>query len=147
MYLSNKSKMYLIILIELALHYHKRRISTAEIAQRHRLSKRSLESFIQELHAGNFLLSYKGKNGGLELATPPREIFLWDIIQFAEGWDNHHLCLQEPQTCGRCLLCRIEPLWKNQTEQLRNNLHKITLQDLTDHYLENSSAGFIGYYI
>ncbi|GAA6211738.1 nitric oxide-sensing transcriptional repressor NsrR [Hyphomicrobiales bacterium 4NK60-0047b] len=57
----------------------------SDISERYQISKNHLMKVAQELVHHEFVISERGRNGGLRLARPPSEINLGDVIQKMEA--------------------------------------------------------------
>lgn len=85
MKLTNKSEYALLALVALARNYSKGLLSGEELSQSQGIPKRFLQQILFSLKRGGFIRSVKGKDGGYELAKPPKEISVAEIVRFFEG--------------------------------------------------------------
>lgn len=64
-------------------------VSVMDIAQREELSDTYLEQLVSKLRRAGLLRSYRGANGGYELAKDPSEITILEIVQASgENWSS-----------------------------------------------------------
>jgi Rrf2 family protein len=83
---SAKTGYGLVSLMELAaIHAQGGVLQVAEIAQRQGIPDRYLEQMLASLRRGQILRSIRGPKGGYQLARPPAEIRVDDIVSCLEG--------------------------------------------------------------
>ena len=83
---SAKTEYGLVALLELAgIHGQGGALPVAEIAQRQGIPDRYLEQMLTSLRRGRILRSIRGPRGGYQLARPPAEILVAEVIQCLEG--------------------------------------------------------------
>ena len=86
MALSAKTQYGIVSLIELAAIYDQGSVlQVAEIAQRQGIPDRYLEQMLTSLRRARILRSIRGPRGGYQLARPPAEIQLLQVITALEG--------------------------------------------------------------
>ncbi len=57
----------------------------SEIAERHGISRNHLVKVVHNLARGGFIKSYRGKDGGIELARDPIQINIGEVLRYTEG--------------------------------------------------------------
>lgn len=121
-------------MFDLALHYGRGPISLRRIAERQLISEHYLEQLMRALRQAGLVVSSRGARGGYELARPPQEIKIGDIIRVLEGpitpldcLDSHH---GRGPYCGEPELCVLRNLWKSLQESMEQVLDNTTLEDL-----------------
>jgi Rrf2 family protein len=77
-------------------------VSVDEIAAAEGISRKFLETIMQELKKGGILNSHRGKLGGYTLAEPPNELTLGRILRIIEGTLSPVPCLDSHEPCGDC---------------------------------------------
>lgn len=83
---SAKTEYGLVSLLELAsIHSQGGVLQVAEIAQRQGIPDRYLEQMLTSLRRANILRSIRGPKGGYQLARPPAEIRVADVLGALEG--------------------------------------------------------------
>jgi len=93
-------------LLDLALHQTEGGpIPLKEIAQRQEIALQYLEHLITPLIAAGIVKSSRGARGGVQLAKPPREIELIEVIETLEGSIVPAGCIDSPEVCSRSKLC------------------------------------------
>ena len=84
--LSAKTRYGIVSLIELAAIYEQGGVlQVAEIAQRQRIPDRYLEQMLTSLRRAHILRSIRGPRGGYQLARPPAEILVQEVVITLEG--------------------------------------------------------------
>lgn len=88
-----------------------RRVSTAWLAERHRLSFSHVQKVVQSLQSAHFVRTVRGRLGGIELARPAHEITVGEVVRALEPNTQLVECLRPgPHTCrlaGGCGLARV----------------------------------------
>jgi Rrf2 family cysteine metabolism transcriptional repressor len=83
--LSKKSEYALLALVDLAEQWQAAPVKIEETAHRKNIPKKYLEQILLTLKTSRYVKSIRGANGGYQLAKPPREIFLAQIIRLIDG--------------------------------------------------------------
>lgn len=110
-----------------------RRVSIREIADSYRISENHLVKVVHNLGRGGFLQTTRGKGGGLQLARPPEEIRIGDVVRFTEDDMALVACFQAPAEGGGCALlniCRLQSLLGEALAGFMAVLDSRTLADL-----------------
>ncbi len=83
---SAKTEYGIVSLIELAAVYDQGLVlQVAEIAQRQGIPDRYLEQMLTSLRRGKILRSIRGPKGGYQLARPPAEVTVAEVVNCLEG--------------------------------------------------------------
>lgn len=108
------------------------RISSKQI-QREMLIPKALSSrIVAALAHTNLINTYPGRDGGIELASKPKDISLWDIIDLFEGPIYLSECLVEGQECPFEDECPVRLQWTPLHSVIRRELEKINFADLAE---------------
>jgi Rrf2 family nitric oxide-sensitive transcriptional repressor len=110
-----------------------RRASIREIAKSYRISENHLVKVVHNLGRGGFLQTTRGKGGGLQLARPPEEIRIGDVVRFTEEDMALVACFQAPAEGGGCALlniCRLQSLLGEALAAFMAVLDSRTIADL-----------------
>jgi Rrf2 family protein len=113
----------------LAAHRSERLTSKFEIARGESIPPAFLSKLLLTLCRGQILHSRKGLLGGYELALPPEQIFLIDIVRTVDG-EPFQKCLLENHPCSEEHRCMLHPSWLPVRVTLRNYLERTTIADL-----------------
>jgi Rrf2 family protein len=82
----------------------------------------------------NLIKSYPGRSGGIQLAQPPAEITLYDVISGMEGPVSLSDCLEENHPCQLEPDCPIQSYWKGLQVKLEQELKDANFQQLSKTY-------------
>ncbi len=85
MRLSRKSEYALLALLDLARHYNMETAKIIEVSERNGIPKKYLEQIFLQLKGAGYVRSIRGAKGGYELAKPPHNISLAEIIRLIDG--------------------------------------------------------------
>ncbi|HXH08735.1 MAG TPA: Rrf2 family transcriptional regulator [Alphaproteobacteria bacterium] len=119
----------------------------ADISLRQAITISNLEQLFAKLRRAGLVRSVRGPGGGYFLAKSPHEITIADILRAVEEplapqaktTDSE----QEVAPGQRIDDLLIDVLWSRLTEQVRQILESITLQDLVDEWEKSEPPGFI----
>lgn len=89
--------------LDLVMHYEQRPARIEDIARRQHIPKKYLEQVLLALKKAGLVHSVRGREGGYQLARPPEEIMLGEVIQATDGPLFPVPCLS--QTVGRSCIC------------------------------------------
>lgn len=85
MKLSNKGRYGVRAIFDIAFHNHGKATQIKDIAERQAIPPRFLEQIFQDLKRAGLVSSKRGPRGGYQLAKPPAEIRIGDIVRALEG--------------------------------------------------------------
>jgi len=109
--------------------------SAREIAATHRIPPALVAKLLQRLARRGLVASHHGINGGYQMARPPSEITLWEIIEALEGPVSRSECphpsIEECRRAGACEGRRpVLAVQKKIAEVLgRTTLHELVVQE------------------
>ena len=117
------------VLIFAALHGD-RPARIADIAQRYGISKSHLTKVVWHLSEAGFLVTSRGRRGGLRLARPPEDINLGDVLRKIE--DNRSLveCFGPGNACVITPACAARRMFREAQEAFFSVFDKYSLADL-----------------
>jgi len=72
-------------MLDLAMHYGEGPIPLKTVAQRQGISEHYLEQLMSALRKAELVTSVRGAQGGYQLAAPPQEIGVGDVLRALEG--------------------------------------------------------------
>ncbi len=85
MKLSNKGRYGVRAIFDIAFHNQGKATQIKDIAERQAIPPRFLEQIFQDLKRAGLVSSKRGPRGGYQLARPPAEIRIGDIVRALEG--------------------------------------------------------------
>jgi len=148
MKLSLRGNYALRALIVLAEHYGRGIVRIQTISEQQHIPKRFLEQILNDVKSGGFVESRRGIAGGYQLARPPEEITLADLIRYIEGALSP--LPTEAEGAGRKgeerpdeVQLTLSGVMKEVRESILKILERITLADLCErvHTLRTAAAG------
>ena len=95
------------------------------------LSTHHVKKIVYKLSTNNYILSLKGRNGGIKLGMDPKDINLGKLLEITE--DNLDIleCFSiENNTCSLNNCCKLKPIINDALESFKLKLSKYTLADI-----------------
>ena len=87
---------------------------------------------LRKLVGCGIVRSYKGAQGGYEIARPLDKISVADVVAAIEGQYIISRCLAEGNNCYRAGGCPYHSLFDEISHDVRKKLEKVTMQDVMD---------------
>jgi Rrf2 family protein len=111
--LSKKADYALMAMKHLALRGDRGSSSAREIAEQYDIPIELMAKVLQRLVQRGLLASHQGTRGGYELARPPRQITVADVIQAIDGPVTVTACSSDDENCDQFAKCNVrDPLWR-----------------------------------
>ncbi|MFH1512615.1 MAG: Rrf2 family transcriptional regulator [Bacillota bacterium] len=129
MRLSTRGKYGLYAMHYLAQHFSDGPQSLNRIASSG-IPKQYLEQLLGSLRRNGLIRSVRGANGGYQIARPPADISLLDIIDAMEGPLALSDCITDETQCSRANECRVRNMWERLTANINHELASVTLKDM-----------------
>lgn len=129
MKLSTKGRYGARAALELAIRYSLGPVMVREIAKSQEISARYLEHILNSLRSSGLVRSTRGPRGGYELAKPPSDITLGDVVRSLEGPLDIVSCIGDLY-CQRAVGCVTMEVWRDVREAIVGILDSVTLEDL-----------------
>ena len=113
-----------------------RRMDAKSIAEETGVTLRFSLKILRKLVSAGIIKSYKGTQGGYEIARPLEEITLNDVIQTVEGPFALSRCLREDYDCGQTCCgegecdCVFRDIYGEIYQQVQNKLTSVRFSDL-----------------
>lgn len=101
------------------------RLDARTIAERTRVPQRFALKILRRLVADGIVCSYKGAAGGYELARPPQEITLREVIESVEGPYRMSRCQGDEYCCDHTN-CRFHAIYGEISQLVREKLESYT---------------------
>jgi Rrf2 family nitric oxide-sensitive transcriptional repressor len=120
------------VLIYLATEPEKR-ATIAQIAAAYAISEHHLVKVVHFLGRQGWLNNVRGKGGGMELARPPQDIVLGQVVRATEGQAVVAECFGDG--AGHCCIapsCRLRGVLREAVAAFQAVLDRYTLADLVD---------------
>lgn len=95
------------------------------------LSTHHVKKIVYKLSKNNYILSLKGRNGGIKLGMDPKDINLGKLLEITE--DNLDIleCFSiENNTCSLNNCCKLKPIINDALESFKLKLSEYTLADI-----------------
>jgi len=131
---STKGEYGVRLMVQLGRHFGSGPASLAEIAAEEDLPRAYLEQLVVNLREANLVVSTRGARGGYELARPPREIGMGEVLRALEGPIAPMICASDDPghatTCDRSSRCTVNVLWIRVRDAVAGALDSMTLADL-----------------
>ena len=130
MRLTRASSYALHALVFMATQKHNRPVPSHIVAQARGIPERFLLKVLKPLVSARVLASVKGPNGGYRLSRPASTVSMLEIIEAVDGPIRGQSPLSEDSRDSP-LNRKLETICKQGAEQIRSQLEKIHLSDLT----------------
>ena len=132
MKLSTKGRYGVRLMVDLALRYGEGPILLKDIAERQEISEKYLWQLISPLKNAGLINSTRGAHGGYNLAKPPAQITLKEIVLPLEGSMCLVECVDNPSLCSRANTCVSRDVWHEVSEKILQTLESVTLENLVE---------------
>lgn len=136
---STKGEYGVRLMVQLGRRYGAGPASLAEIAADEDLPRAYLEQLVIGLRDAGLVTSTRGARGGYELARPPAEISMSDVLRALEGPIAPMICASDdPEhavNCDRSARCTVHVLWVRVRDAVTGALDGMTLADLVPSHL------------
>ena len=118
------------VILSLAKRGQDERVSTSEIRKEMLIPPALAQRIVADLARGDFILTFPGRDGGLKLARPAREINLRQIVEHIEGKFFISDCLVDAGECPFDNKCPVRHRWARLQSMMVQELEQITFDDL-----------------
>jgi len=111
---------------------HQDRLSTiSEISEYHNISRSHLVKVVHQLGKNGFIITIRGKNGGIRLAKEPDKIQLSQVVKLTEPHMNIQECFsKETNTCPLINECKLKHVFYDAREAFMRSLEDKYLNDI-----------------
>jgi Rrf2 family protein len=121
-------------------------MGTAVLAQEIDAPVNYLGKLLHILAREKLILSQKGVRGGVRLARPANEIYLFEALEPFENFGRWYECLLGQDDCPNCAPCELNRKWAPIRDAVLQFLRRTTAADLVVHderfsRRESSAAG------
>lgn len=112
-------------------------IMISEIAKEYHIPQQFLAKIIQTLVKHHIITAIRGRNGGILLARPAEEIYLYQIVQAIDGPPpDQEQCVIGLDTCSNETPCPLHHEWDRIRSDIRAMLAHDNLADLAERVIE-----------
>lgn len=133
MFKINRQTNYAIrLLLALAQRGNDARTSTAEIQQEMLIPRFFAQQIIADLARGSFIITFPGRDGGVMLSRPARDINLLQLLEHFEDYIFATGCQNTTDECPLKEGCSICTHLERLKDIIVNELQKISIEDLTN---------------
>ena len=129
MRLTTKGRYAVTSILDLALHQNQGPIPLAGISARQDISLSYLEQLFAQLRRRGLVQSVRGPGGGYHLGKEPEAISVAEVIEAVNETTDATRC-KGAGDCQKGETCLTHHLWQDLSDQIRDFLGEITLQDL-----------------
>ncbi len=106
-------------------------VMVSKIAEDYNIPKFYLAKIVQTLSKHNLINSTRGRNGGIKLNKPAKDIRIIDIIHVIDGPPpEKEMCLFGLDICSDSVPCPIHDVWKTMKNDLNEKLIHQNLETL-----------------
>jgi Rrf2 family protein len=131
---STKGEYGVRLMVQLGRHVGTGPASLAEIAAEEDLPRAYLEQLVVSLREAGLVVSTRGAHGGYELARPPQDIAMSEVLRALEGPIAPMMCASDDPEhatlCDRSARCTVNVLWVRVRDAVAGVLDSMTLADL-----------------
>lgn len=107
------------------------RLDAKTISERSDVPQRFALKILRKLASGGVVKSYKGSGGGYEIASDPKELSLYDIVELVEGTYRFSRCVGNGgYSCSCELPCAYKKVFSDISEEVCEMLKKQTFDKL-----------------
>lgn len=132
MRLTTKGRFAVTAMVDLAMRQTRGPVTLAAISERQRISLSYLEQLFGKLRRRKLVNSVRGPGGGYNLAMPPQNISVAEIIVAVDEPLDATSCAGK-ENCLDDRRCMTHDLWMRLNEKIYEYLTSVTLADLVAH--------------
>ena len=106
------------------------RLPTSDIGREMLIPTAFLPRIVAQLAQANLLVTFPGREGGLQLPRPAAQITLKDVVELIEGPLLLSECMTGEEACPFEGDCRVRCRWTNLQARILDELSSTTFADL-----------------
>ncbi len=107
-------------------------VTISELADFYKISRNHLVKVVHELGLKGYILTSRGKHGGIRLARPPEEIVIGEVIRKTEpDFDLLECFNTAADHCVITNVCNLKSMLFNAKNNFLSELDRYTLADVT----------------
>ena len=127
---STKGRYALRVMLDMAEQGEGATVPLKDIAERHELSLKYLESIMPNLKESGLVTGVAGKGGGYKLSKPADQYTVGEILRVSEDQMAPVACLTGGFVCPKADTCKTLPMWKKLDDIMSDYLDTVKLTDL-----------------
>jgi Rrf2 family protein len=120
------------------------RVSTTEIQQEMLIPPSLAQRIVADLARGGFVQTFPGRDGGIILAHPAKEVNLRQVVEHFEGKIFVSDCLLGKGECPFDNNCPVRCRWARLQSTMMQELEQITFDDLAQEALSVEGLASLG---
>jgi len=132
MRLTTKGRFAVTAMVDLAMRQNRGPVTLAAISERQHISLSYLEQLFGKLRRHKLVTSVRGPGGGYNLARPPAEVTVAEIVSAVDEPLDATQCGGK-ENCHDERRCMTHDLWATLNEKMHDYLSSVTLGDLVAH--------------
>lgn len=121
---------YATVLLAVLARQPEARVSASQLAEMTKLETPTVAKVLKTLAQGGLVVSVRGVNGGYQLASPPEEVSVAEIVQAMEGPIALTECGLETGLCSYESKCSLRGNWQRIGQAVEEALSALSLADL-----------------
>lgn len=105
-------------------------VTITELTDFYKVSRNHLVKVVHQLGVKGYILTTRGKNGGMKLARPPQEIVIGEVVRSMEADFDLFECFDA--TTDQCVItqsCRLKSMFFGARNNFLDTLNQYTLAD------------------
>lgn len=106
-------------------------VSIDWIADHYDISRNHLAKVAQELATAGFVVSQRGRGGGLRLARPPSQINVGEVVRALENTRGFVACMGGKEICVIDGVCGLKPVLSGALDAFLIHLDQFNLAQIT----------------
>ena len=106
------------------------RISSSQIREEMLIPKAFMSRIVAQLARTDFITAYPGRDGGLQLAKPAKEVTLRDVVELLEQPLYLSECMLDEQACPFEGSCPVRKRWHRLQNVIMNELEQTNFEEL-----------------
>ena len=146
MKVSARAEYACLAVLDLAANYGSSQpVRIKRIADAHGIPHGFLVQILQQLKGAGYVVSTRGAAGGYQLARPPRQISLAEVLSAIDG--SRHLDYDLASSELTPAFRALRSVWMQAAEQVEQILDQITFADLVERARQDSDTPVVGDWI
>ena len=106
------------------------RISSTRIREEMLIPKAFMSRIVAQLARTDFITAYPGREGGLQLTKPAKEVTLRNIVELMEQPLNLSECMLNEQACPFEMACPVRKRWYRLQKVILEELEQTNFEEL-----------------